>query len=98
MVSTDSFLGSQDRLNGAINLSRGAQNPFIDYNFPINRNGTRLGVSYMYGNNKVKSGQYKDFDLGANTHVLSTYITHPLKGIVAIGGDDITSDVQKVVK
>ncbi len=78
MLSTDSFLGFQDRLTGAINLSRGAQNPFIDYNVPINKKGTRLGVSYMYGNNKVKSGQYKEFDLGANTHVLSTYITHPL--------------------
>ena len=78
MLSTDSFLGFQDRLTGAVNLSRGAQNPFVDYNVPINKKGTRVGVSYMYGNNKVKSGQYKDFDLGANTHVLSTYITHPL--------------------
>ncbi len=78
MASTDSFLGFQDRLTGAINLSRGAQNPFVDYNFPINKRGTRVGVSYMYGNNKVMSGQYKDFDLGANTHVLSAYITHPL--------------------
>ena len=78
MASTDSFLGFQDRLTGAINLSRGAQNPFVDYNFPINKRGTRVGVSYMYGNNKVKNGQYRDFDLGANTHVLSAYITHPL--------------------
>ena len=78
MLSADSLFGFQDRLTGAINLSRGAQNPFIDYNVPINRKGTRVGVSYMYGNNKVKSGQYKDFDLGANTHVLSTYITHPI--------------------
>lgn len=78
MASTDSLLGFQDRLTGAINLSRGAQNPFVDYNVPINKKGTRVGVSYMYGNNKVKSGQYKDFDLGANTHVLSAYITHPL--------------------
>lgn len=78
MASTDSLFGFQDRLTGAINLSRGAQNPFVDYNFPINKRGTRVGVSYMYGNNKVKNGQYRDFDLGANTHVLSAYITHPL--------------------
>ena len=78
MASTDSLFGFQDRLTGAINLSRGAQNPFVDYNVPINKKGTRVGVSYMYGNNKVKSGQYRDFNLGANTHVLSAYITHPL--------------------
>lgn len=78
MLSTDSFLGFQDRLTGAVNLSRGAKNPFVDYNVPINKRGTRVGVSYMYGNNKIKNGQYKEFDLGANTHVLSTYITHPL--------------------
>lgn len=78
MASADSLLGFQDRLTGAVNLSRGATNPFVDYNVPINKKGTRVGVSYMFGNNKVKSGQYKDFDLGANTHVLSAYITHPL--------------------
>ena len=78
MASADSLIGFQDRLTGAINLSRGAQNPFVDYNFPINKKGTRVGVSYMYGNNKVKNGQYRNFDLGANTHVLSAYISHPL--------------------
>ena len=44
----------------------------------VNRKGTRVGVSYMYGNNKITSGQYRDFDLGAKTHVLSGYVTHPL--------------------
>lgn len=78
MASVDSLFGFQDRLTGAINLSRGAQTPYIDYSVPINRKGTRAGVSYMYGNNKIKSGQYKDFDLGANTHITSGYITHPL--------------------
>ena len=78
MASTDSLFGFQDRLTGAVNLSRGAVTPFVDYNVPINRKGTRVGVSYMYGNNKVKNGQYRDFDLGAHTHVLSAYISHPL--------------------
>ena len=78
MASADSLFGFQDRLTGAINLSRGAQTPFVDYNIPVNRKGTRVGVSYMYGNNKITSGQYRDFDLGAKTHVLSGYVTHPL--------------------
>ena len=78
MASADSLLGFQDRLTGAINLSRGSKSPFIDYNIPLNKKGTRAGVSYIYGDNKIKSGRYKDFDLGTNTHVLSTYISHPL--------------------
>jgi len=79
MASTDSLFGFQDRLTGAINMARSSTNPFVDYNFPINRKGTRVGASYIYGNNSISSGQYKDFDLRAKTHIFSTYITHPLK-------------------
>ncbi len=77
MVSTDSLLGFQDRLSVAVNLSRSSANPYIDYNIPINRKGTRVGVSYMYGKNKVISGQYEDFDLNADTHTAKGYFTHP---------------------
>lgn len=79
MVATDSFLGFQDRLTGAVNMARSSTTPFVDYNFPINRKGTRLGFTYMYGNNHVTRGMYRDFDLRANTHVFSSYITHPIK-------------------
>ena len=78
MVSTDSLFGFQDRFSFALNKSRSATTPFIDYNIPINRKGTRIGVSYMYGNNKISSGQYDEYDLGAKTHITSGYITHPL--------------------
>lgn len=78
MVSADSVFGFQDRLSAAVNMARSSTTPFVDYSIPLNRKGTRAGVSYMYGNNKITSGQYKDFDLGANTHITSGYITHPL--------------------
>lgn len=78
MVSADSLLGFQDRLTGAINMARSSYNPFVDYSIPINRKGTRFGGSYMYGKSKITSGDYRDFDLNANTHVFSTYLTHPL--------------------
>ena len=78
MASADSLFGFQDRLTGAINLARSSFNPFVDYNVPINRKGTRFGGSYMYGKSKVTSGDYKDFDLNANTHVFSAYLSHPL--------------------
>ena len=78
MASADTLFGFQDRGTFGLNKSRSAISPFVDYNIPINRKGTRAGVSYMYGKNKVSSGQYQNFDLEAKTHVLSTYITHPL--------------------
>ena len=78
MMSADSLFGFQDRLTGAINMARSSFNPFVDYNVPINRKGTRFGGSYMFGKSKVTSGEYKDFDLSANTHIFSTYISHPL--------------------
>ncbi len=78
MLSTDSLFGFQDRLTGAINMAHSSFTPFVDYNVPINRKGTRLGGSYMYGKSKVMGGDYKDFDLNANTHVFSTYLSHPL--------------------
>lgn len=78
MLSADSLFGFQDRFSVAVNKSRAATTPYIDYNIPINRKGTRLGVSYMYGNNKIISGQYSSFDLEAKTHITSGYITHPL--------------------
>lgn len=78
MVSADSLFGFQDRFSFGLNKSRSATTPYIDYNIPINRKGTRIGVSYMYGNNKISSGQYDEYDLEAKTHITSGYITHPL--------------------
>ncbi len=78
MMSTDSFLGFQDRLTGAVNLARSSTNPFVDYNIPINRKGTRIGGSYMFGKSKVSSGDYSGFGLEANTHIFSGYVSHPL--------------------
>ena len=78
VASTDSLIGFQDRLSVAANIARSSFNPYIDYNVPVNRYGTRAGVSYMYGRSKVTSGEYKDFDLYAKTHTVSGYVTHPL--------------------
>ena len=78
VASTDSLIGFQDRLSLAFNVAKSSFNPYIDYNVPINRYGTRAGVSYMFGKSKVTSGEYKDFDLNAKTNTYSGYISHPL--------------------
>lgn len=78
MASADSVLGFQDRLTFAINMAKASTSPYVDYNIPINRRGTRIGGSYMYGTNKVISGEYEDFDLTAKTHNISVYVNHPI--------------------
>lgn len=78
LANTDTLLGFQDRLTAAINMSRSSVAPYLDYNVPINKKGTRVGFSYIYGRNDISSGQYRDFDITSRTNVFSTYITHPL--------------------
>lgn len=78
VASTDSLIGFQDRLSIAANVARSSLNPYIDYNVPVNRYGTRVGVSYMYGKSEVTSGEYQDFDLDSRTNTYSGYISHPL--------------------
>ncbi len=78
MVSADSVFGFQDRLTTAINLARGSVSPYVDYNVPVNKYGTRAGASYMLGNSKVISGEYDDKDLESKTHIFSGYVTHPI--------------------
>ncbi len=78
MTSADSLFGFQDRLTFAINMAKASTNPFVDYSIPINRRGTRAGLSYMHGKSKVISGDYSAYDLYATTHVFSGYINHPL--------------------
>ena len=77
-ATADTLFGFQDRFSFGLNKSRSATSPYVDYNIPVNRAGTRIGASYMSGDNKISSGQYKEFDLTAKTHVTSGYITHPL--------------------
>lgn len=78
VASSDSLLGFQDRLSLAFNMSRSSSNPYVDYSIPINRSGTRVGVSYMYGKSEISLDDNNDFDLTAKSRTLSGYLTHPL--------------------
>ena len=78
VASSDSLIGFQDRLSIAFNMSRSSSNPYIDYSIPINRSGTRMGVSYMYGKSEISLDDNADFDLTAKSKTLSGYLTHPL--------------------
>lgn len=78
VASSDSLLGFQDRLSLAFNMSRSSSNPYVDYSIPINRSGTRVGVSYMYGKSEISLDDNANFDLTAKSRTLSGYVTHPL--------------------
>lgn len=78
LANTDSLFGFQDKLSAAINMARSSFSPYLDYNVPVNKDGTRVGVSYIYGRSDISSGQYRDFGIISKTNVFSTYITHPL--------------------
>ncbi len=78
VASSDSLIGFQDRLSIAFNIARSSFNPYIDYSIPINRSGTRIGVSYMYGKSEISLDDKADFDLTAKTKTISGYLTHPI--------------------
>ena len=78
VASSDSLIGFQDRLSVAFNMSRSSSNPYVDYSIPVNRRGTRIGVSYMYGKSEISLDNNTGFDLTAKSRTLSGYLTHPL--------------------
>lgn len=77
-LATDNVFGVQDRLTSSISLSRGSFAPFIDYNLPVNKKGTRIGASYMHGNTNIIDGDYRDFNINSKIDTYSMYVTHPL--------------------
>lgn len=96
VASTDSVFGIQDRFTGAINLSRSTVTPYVDYNIPVNKAGTRVGASYMYGNAEVTRGDYRSWDIKSKTHVFSLYATHPLFQNERLNVNAITSVNRKM--
>lgn len=100
-LATDNVFGIQDRLTTSMSMSRGSFAPFIDYNLPINRNGTRIGASYMHGNTNIIEGDYKDFNINSKIDTYSMYITHPLiekekfslSGIISANYKNATSTI-----
>lgn len=78
MLSTDSLTGNRDKLSLGSYLGRGTRIFFGDYNIPINKYGTRAGVSVSYNHIDVIKGNYKPFDISGDAFVYTAYLTHPL--------------------
>lgn len=78
MLAADSLLGHRDKMSLGGFLGKGNRVGFIDYNFPINKYGTRLGASISAGNIDVVRGPLRPFGIGGTSQVYSAYLTHPL--------------------
>lgn len=78
MLSADSLFGHRDKLSLGGYLGHGNRVGFADYNFPLNKYGTRLGASVSAGNIAVINGPMRPFGIGGTSQVYSVYLTHPL--------------------
>lgn len=78
MVTYDSLLGLRDKLSLGGYLGKGTRIGFADYNIPINRYGTRFGLSVSANNIDIVKGPMRSWGIGGKSQVYSAYLTHPL--------------------
>ncbi len=79
MLYADSLFGHRDRMSLGSYFSKGAQSPFADYNFPVNKKDGRIGFTYSSTFAKVKYGPYANlFDLRSAGSQYSLYYSQPL--------------------
>ena len=79
MIYADSLFGHRDRISLGSYFSRGAQSPFFDYNFPVNKKDGRVGFTYSSTFANVKYGPLVDlFDLKSNGQQYSLYYLQPI--------------------
>ncbi len=79
MLYADSLFGHRDRMSLGSYFSKGAQSPFADYNFPINKKDGRIGAMYSSTFANVKYGPMADlFNLKSNGSQYSVYYSQPL--------------------
>ena len=78
MLYADSLFGHRDRMSLGSYFSKGAQSPFADYNFPINKKDGRIGFMYSSTFAKIKYGDLRDLGIGSNAYQYSLYYSQPI--------------------
>ena len=79
MIYADSLFHHRDRLSIGSYFSKGAQSPFADYNFPVNKKDGRVGFTFSSTFARVKYGPLADlFDVRSNAYQYSLYYSQPL--------------------
>ena len=78
MLYADSLFGHRDRMSLGSYFSKGAQSPFADYNFPVNKKDGRVGFMYSSTFAKIKYGDLRDLGIGSNAYQYSLYYSQPI--------------------
>ena len=78
MIYADSLFGHRDRMSLGSYFSRGAQSPFFDYNFPVNKYDGRVGFMFSSTFADVKYGPLVPLKIGSNAYQYSLYYTQPI--------------------
>jgi hemolysin activation/secretion protein len=79
MIYADSLFGHRDKLSIGSYFSKGAQSPFADYNFPVNKKDGRVGFTFSSTFANVKYGPLVDlFNIRSNAYQYSLYYSQPL--------------------
>lgn len=78
MIYADSLFGHRDRVSLGSYFSRGAQSPFFDYNFPVNKHDGRVGFMFSSTFADVKYGPLVPLKIGSNAYQYSLYYTQPI--------------------
>ena len=78
MIYADSLFGHRDRMSLGSYFSRGAQSPFFDYNFPVNKHDGRVGFMFSSTFADIKYGPLVPLKIGSNAYQYSLYYTQPI--------------------
>lgn len=78
MIVVNSLLGNRDPLIVTGTTTRGTTAGSVSYNTPLNKRGTRLGVSYDHNQVDIISGALKTLDVLGHSSDTGLTLTHPL--------------------
>lgn len=78
VANHNSLFGIRDKLSLGGLLADGTKNGFASYNLPINKYGTRLGLSYDASRTALRSGVLKNFKITGHSYAMGVSLSHPL--------------------
>jgi len=78
MIYVDSLTGHRDKLTVGSYFSKGAQSPFADYNFPVNKSDGRVGFMFSSTFADIIKGNEFMRSIGSNAYQYSLYYSQPL--------------------
>ena len=103
-LTNNTLLGYRDRLSIGGYLADGTKGGYGSYLFPVNRSGTRLGISFEGSTIEIKKGTLASLDITGESTDLGIFLTHPMtvtqnltiNGFAGINSKKSTTDFSDV--